>query len=116
MATTLIMLGRAWLWGGVALTLLAYAYVWWTEGFWQMEKSGVLSFSNGLEIFLVLAPGILLLILGRHLRARHGLRISEAPSGAEDLNLGSGIMSSDTSLKEVGVQASLRSAPILKLP
>ena len=71
MATTLIMLGRAWLWGGVALTLLAYAYVWWTEGFWQMEKSGILSFSNGLEIFLVLAPGILLLILGRHLRARH---------------------------------------------
>ena len=46
----------------------------------------------------------------------NGLRISEAPSGAEDLNLGSGIMSSDTSLKEVGIQASLRSAPILKLP
>ena len=71
MATTLIMLGRAWLWGGAALTLLAYGYVWWTEGFWQMEKSGIFSFSNGLEVFLVLAPGILLLILGRRLRARH---------------------------------------------
>ena len=71
MATTLIMLGRAWLWGGAALTLLAYGYVWWTEGFWQMEKSGIFSFSNGLEVFLVLAPGILLLILGRHLRAKH---------------------------------------------
>ena len=70
MATKLIVLGKAWLWGAAALTLLAYAYVWWTEGFWQMEKSGVLSFSNGLEVFLVLAPGILLLILGRRLRAR----------------------------------------------
>ena len=50
MATTLIMLGRAWLWGGAALTLLAYGYVWWTEGFWQMEKSGIFSFSNGLEV------------------------------------------------------------------
>ena len=62
---------QAWLWGAAALTLLAYGYVWWTEGFWQMEKSGMLSFSNGLEVFLVLAPGILLLILGRRLRARH---------------------------------------------
>ena len=64
MASTLILLGKAWLWGAAALTLLAY-------GFWQMEKSGVLSLSNGLEVFLVLLPGILLLILGRRLRARH---------------------------------------------
>ena len=71
MAKTLIMLGKAWLWAAAALTLLAYGYVWWTEGFWQMEKSGIFSFSNGLEVFLVLAPGILLLILGRRLRARH---------------------------------------------
>ena len=70
-ASTLILLGKAWLWGAAALTLLAYGYVWWTEGFWQMEKSGVLSLSNGLEVFLVLLPGILLLILGRRLRARH---------------------------------------------
>ena len=71
MAKTLIVLGKAWLWAAVALTLLAYGYVWWTEGFWQMEKSGMLSFSNALEVFAVLAPGILLLILGRHLRAKH---------------------------------------------
>ena len=45
MAKTLIVLGKAWLWVAVALTLLAYGYVWWTEGFWQMEKSGMLSFS-----------------------------------------------------------------------
>ena len=36
-----------------------------------MEKSGIFIFSNGLEVFLVLLPGILLLILGRRLRARH---------------------------------------------
>ena len=82
MATTLIMLGRAWLWGGAALTLLAYGYVWWTEGFWQMEKSGIFSFSNGLEVFLVLAPGILLLILGRRLRARHEKFISSFAESA----------------------------------
>ena len=40
MAKTLIVLGKAWLWAAAALTLLAYGYVWWTEGFWQMEKSG----------------------------------------------------------------------------
>ena len=83
MATTLIMLGRAWLWGGAALTLLAYGYVWWTEGFWQMEKSGIFSFSNGLEVFLVLAPGILLLILGRRLRARHEKFISSFAESAQ---------------------------------
>ena len=55
MAKTLIVLGKAWLWAAVALTLLAYGYVWWTEGFWQMEKSGMLSFSNALEVFAV--PG-----------------------------------------------------------
>ena len=30
MAKTLIVLGKAWLWAAVALTLLAYGYVWWT--------------------------------------------------------------------------------------
>ena len=82
MATKLIVLGKAWLWGGAALTLLAYGYVWWTEGFWQMEKSGVFSFSNGLEVFLVLAPGILLLIFGRRLRARHEKFISSFAASA----------------------------------
>ena len=33
MAKTLIVLGKAWLWAAAALTLLAYVYVWWTEGF-----------------------------------------------------------------------------------
>ena len=33
MAKTLIVLGKAWLWAAVALTLLAYGYVWWTEEF-----------------------------------------------------------------------------------
>jgi hypothetical protein len=82
MAKTLIVLGKAWLWAAAALTLLAYVYVWWTEGFGQMEKSGVLSFSNGLEVFLVLAPGILLLILGRRLRARHEKFISSFAASA----------------------------------
>ena len=41
------------------------------QGIWQMEKSGMLSFSNALEVFAVLVPGILLLIVGRRLRARH---------------------------------------------
>ena len=82
MAKTLIVLGKAWLWAAAALTLLAYAYVWWTEGFSQMEKSGILSFSNGLEVFPVLAPGILLLILGRRLRARHEKFISNFAESA----------------------------------
>ena len=85
MAKTLIVLGKVWLWAAAALTLLAYAYVWWTEGFGQMEKSGVLSFSNGLEVFLVLAPGILLLILGRRLRARHEKFISSFAASAGEL-------------------------------
>jgi hypothetical protein len=83
MATKLIVLGKAWLWGAAALTLLAYGYVWWTEGFWQMEKSGVFSFSNGLEVFLVLAPGILLLILGRRLQAKHDKFISSFAESAQ---------------------------------
>ena len=82
MAKKLIVLGKAWLWAAAALTLLAYAYVWWTEGFGQMEKSGVLSFSNGLEVFLVLAPGLLLLILGRRLRAREEKFISSFAASA----------------------------------
>jgi hypothetical protein len=82
MAKTLIVLGKAWLWAAAALTLLAYAYVWWTEGFWQMEKSGMLSFSNALEVFAVLAPGILLLIVGRRLRARHDKFISNFAASA----------------------------------
>ena len=80
MAKKLIVLGKTWLWAAAALTVLAYAYVWWTEGFGQMEKSGVFSFSNGLEVFLVLAPGILLLILGRRLRARDERFISSFAS------------------------------------
>jgi Flp pilus assembly protein TadB len=47
-----------------------------------MEKSGVLSFSNGLEVFLVLAPGIILLILGRRLQARHEKFISRFAASA----------------------------------
>ena len=87
MAKTLIVLGKVWLWAAVALTLLAYGYVWWTEGFWQMEKSGMLSFSNALEVFAVLAPGILLLVVGRHLRARHDkfVRNFAASAGVTDL-------------------------------
>jgi hypothetical protein len=38
MAKTLIVLGKAWLWAALALTLLAYGYVWWTVGFWQMDS------------------------------------------------------------------------------
>ena len=73
--------------GCCALTLLAYGYVWWTEGFWQMEKSGMLSFSNALEVFAVLAPGILLLVVGRHLRARHDkfVRNFATSAGVTDL-------------------------------
>jgi hypothetical protein len=51
MAKTLIVLGKAWLWAAAALTVLAYAYVWWTEGFGQMEKSGgthLLKWAGGL--------------------------------------------------------------------
>ena len=84
MAKTLIVLGKAWLWAAAALTLLAYAYVWWTEGFGQMEKSGVLSSSNGLEVFLVLAPGILLLILGRRLRAKQEKITLKVASATEE--------------------------------
>ena len=40
MAKTLIVLGKAWLWAAAALTLLAYAYVWWTEGLgkWRNQR------------------------------------------------------------------------------
>lgn len=83
MATKLMVLGKAWLWGTAALTLLAYAYVWWTEGFWQMERAGVFSLSNGLEVFLVLLPGILLLIVGRRLQARQDKFISSFAESAQ---------------------------------
>ena len=69
--------------GGCCPDTPSLGYVWWTEGFWQMEKSGIFSFSNGLEVFLVLAPGILLLILGRRLRARHEKFISSFAESAQ---------------------------------
>ena len=53
MAKTLIVLGKVWLWAAVALTLLAYGYVWSTRGSGRWKNAGCSAW-NALEVFAVL--------------------------------------------------------------
>jgi hypothetical protein len=86
MAKTLIVLGKAWLWATAALTLWPRATSGGPRDSGKWRNQGMLSFSNALEVFAVLAPGILLLIVGRHLRARHDkfVRNFAASAGVTD--------------------------------
>ena len=71
MATTLIVLGKIWLWVAAALILVGYASIWWFEGFGKLQEI-VSPFNvwNVIAVVLTLAPGFGLLKLGEYLRER----------------------------------------------
>ena len=71
MATTLMVLGKVWLWVAGALILLSYASIWWFEGLDKLlEIMSPFNVWNFIAVVLTLAPGFVLLKLGEHLRAR----------------------------------------------
>jgi len=71
MATTLIVLGKIWLWLAVALILLSYASIWWFEGFGRLQEIlSPFNVWNLIAVVLTLAPGFGLLKLGERIRDR----------------------------------------------
>ena len=38
MATTLIVLGKIWIWVAAALIIFGYASIWWFEGFSKLQE------------------------------------------------------------------------------
>ncbi len=71
MATTLIVLGKIWLYAATALIALGYASIWWFEGFGKLQETlSPFNILNFLAVVILLAPGLGLLKLGKHLRNR----------------------------------------------
>jgi hypothetical protein len=71
MATTLIVLGKVWLWIAGALILLGYASIWWFDGLDKLlEILNPFNVWTFIAVILTLAPGVFLLNLGEHLRER----------------------------------------------
>jgi len=78
MATTLIVLGKIWLWVAGAVILLGYASIWWFEGFSKLQEIvSPFNIWNVIAVILTLAPGLILLRLGERLRERR----AERPEG-----------------------------------
>jgi hypothetical protein len=71
-ATTLIVLGKIWLWAVAALILLGYVSIWWFEGFSKLQQVlNPFNVWNVIAVVLTLAPGFGLIKLGERIRERH---------------------------------------------
>ena len=71
MATTLIVLGKIWIWVAAALIIFGYASIWWFEGFSKLQEIlSPFNIWNYIAVVITVAPGFGLLKLGEWMRDR----------------------------------------------